>query len=147
MNRCVVEVLPTEQCLSKRLVLAIAASFIPKSGRETPELGKYWDSKQGKAVRGLEVSCCALVDPLQGYALPLQSEQTPASFTENQPRLTHYAKQVETVLETISAPLHDQLVYVVGDAYYTKKDFVDRVMNTGKHFVGKLRCDANLTYL
>ena len=147
LNSCLVEVLQTEQCLSKKLVLAIDASFIQKSGKHTPELGKYWNGSQGKAVRGLEVSCCALIDPSQSYALPLHSQQTPASFTENQTRLAHYAKQVETVLAAMPATLHEQIAYVVADAYYTKKDFVDAVANAGKHFVGKLRCDANLKYL
>jgi hypothetical protein len=147
LNSCLVEVLQTEQCLSKRLVLAIDTSFIRKSGKHTPELGKYWNGSQGKAVRGLEVSCCALVDPDQNYALPLHSEQTPASSPEHPPRLAHYAKQIATIFATIPAALHEQIVYVVGDAYYTKKDFVDAVVETGKHFVGKLRCDANLKYL
>jgi hypothetical protein len=78
------------------------------------------------------------------YALPLHIEQTPASFTGNETRLTQYAKQVEKVLGTIPATLHKQIVYVVGDAYYTKKDLVDTVINAGKYFVGKLRRDANL---
>lgn len=37
--------------------------------------------------------------------------------------------------------------YVVADAYYTKKTFVTAVLQAGKHFIGKLRCDANLNYL
>ena len=147
VHSCLVEVLQTEQCLGKRLVLAIDTSFIAKRGKHTPELGKYWNGSQGKAIRGLEVSCCALTGPLQSYALPLHIEQTTASFTGNETRLTQYAKQLENLLETIPATLHEQIGYVVGDAYYTKKDFVDTVMRTGKHFVGKLRCDANLKYL
>jgi hypothetical protein len=35
---------------------------------------------------------------------------------------------------------------VVGDAYYSKKTFVDGVTRAGKAFVGKLRVDANLKY-
>jgi Transposase DDE domain len=147
MNSCLVEVLETGQGLSKRLVLAIDASFIAKSGHATPELGKYWDSKQGKAVRGLEVSCCALIDPEQHYALPLQVEQTPATFKDNETRVDHYAKQVESVLTSIPASLNEQIAYGVGDAYYTKKGFVDTVIKAKKHYVGKLRCDANLKYL
>lgn len=146
LNSCLVEILQTEQALGKSLVLAIDASFIRKSGKSTPELGKYWESKQGKAVKGLEVSCCALIDPKGSYALPLQALQTPATL-EDGTRLNHYAKQVKTVLEAMPVTLHKQVDYVVGDAYYTKKAFVDAIVKLEKHFVGKLRCDANLNYL
>jgi putative transposase len=63
VNSCLVKVLQEEQRLGKRFILGVDASFINKSGKATPELGKYWDSKQGKAVKGLEISCCALIDP------------------------------------------------------------------------------------
>ena len=43
--------------------------------------------------------------------------------------------------------LNEHIGYVVGDAYYTKKGFVDAVVKLEKHFVGKLRRDANLKYL
>jgi hypothetical protein len=147
LNSCIVEVLQTEQCLGKSLVLAIDASFISKSGKHTPQLGKYWNGKQGKAEQGLEVSCCALIDPEGRYALALQALQTPALLTTGKTRLDHYAKQVETLLETMPEKLNKQISYVVGDAYYSKKGFVDAVITAKKHYVGKLRRDANLKYL
>lgn len=147
VNSCLVEILQAESKLSKSLVLAIDASFINKSGKHTPELGKYWEGKQGKAVKGLEVSCCALIDPEGSYALPLQGLQTPATFAKGETRPEHYARQVKTVFETIPARLNEQIGYVVGDAYYTKNGFVDAVVKLEKHFVGKLRRDANLKYL
>lgn len=146
VNSCLVEILQTEAKIGKSLVLAIDASFIRKSGKYTPELGKYWDGKQGKAIRGLEVSCCALIDPEGSYAISLQALQTPATL-EDGTRLDHYAKQVKTVLTTIPVTLGKQIGYVVGDAYYSKKGFVDAVVTLEKHFVGKLRQDANLKYL
>lgn len=75
VNSCLVAGLQEEARLGKRFVLAVDASFINKSGKATPELGKYWEGKQGKAVRGLEVSCCALIDPEQKYALPLDVDR------------------------------------------------------------------------
>jgi putative transposase len=147
VNSCLVASLQEEQRLGKGFVLAVDASFIHKSGKATPELGKYWDSKQGKAVKGLEVSCCALIDPERKYALPLDVKQTPASLQEGKTRLDHYAKHVSDVLECVPVSLNAQIAYVVGDAYYSKKAFVDKVVQAGRHVVGKLRCDANLKYL
>lgn len=74
-------------------------------------------------------------------------EQTPASLQEGETRLDHYAKHVIQVLASVPAQLKVQIVYVVGDAYYSKKPFVDKVIKAEKHAVGKLRCDANLRYL
>jgi SRSO17 transposase len=147
VNSSLVEIVQTESKMGKSMVLAIDASFIRKSGKHTPELGKYWEGKQGKAVKGLEVSCCALIDRRSNNAYVLQAEQTPATLAEGQTRLDNYARQVKTVLEAIPERLNKQIGYVVGDAYYTKKGFVDAVVNLEKHFVGKLRRDANLKYL
>jgi hypothetical protein len=66
--------------LGKILALVIDSSHISKSGKHTPGLGKYWESKQGKAVRGLEVSCCAVVDVAGHFALPLDALQTPDTW-------------------------------------------------------------------
>lgn len=132
--------------MGSRLVLAIDGSFIHKSGQHTPGLAKYWDSKQGKSSQGLEVSCCAVIDVPGHQAFALDARQTPSHLREGQSRLDHYAAQVTEVLSRMSPALKQQIAYVVGDGYYTKKGFIDAVMKTQKHFVGKLRCDANLRY-
>jgi Transposase DDE domain len=133
--------------MGTRLVLAIDASFISKSGDQTPGLAKYWESKQGKAVKGLEVSCCAVIDVPGHQAIPLDALQTPSELSEGQSRLDHYAAQLTQVLNQMPTALNEQIAYVVGDGYYTKKGFIRAVRKTEKHFVGKLRCDANLRYL
>lgn len=133
--------------LGKTLALAIDSSHICKSGKQTPGLGKYWESKQGKAVKGLEVSCCAVIDVAGHFALPLDAMQTPDTLVDNESRLDHYGRHLETVFGQMPVALLKEVNYVVGDAYYTKKTFVDAVIRTGKHFIGKLRCDANLKYL
>jgi Transposase DDE domain len=120
---------------------------VDKRGKHTPGIGKYWDSKQGKAVSGLEVSCCGLVDATGHYALPLDALQTPSSLAEGESRIDHYCHHLKEVLSNLSVGLCADIAYVVGDAYYTKKNFIDGVIGAGKHYVGKLRCDANLKYL
>jgi hypothetical protein len=133
--------------LGKRLVLVIDSFHITKSGKHTPGLGKYWESKQGQAVSGLEVSCCGIVDASGHYAVRLDALQTPETLGEGESRLDHYCKHLETVLNRVPVVLAADMKYVVGDAYYTKKAFVDAVIKAEKHFIGKLRCDANLKYL
>ena len=133
--------------MGTRLVLAIDASFISKTGDQTPGLAKYWESKQGKAVKGLEVSWCAVIDVLGHQAIPLDALQTPSELSEGQSRLDHYAAQLSQLLNQMPTALNEQIAYVVGEGYYTKKGFIRAVRKAEKHFVGKLRCDANLTYL
>jgi hypothetical protein len=61
-------------------------------------------------------------------------------------RVDHYLGHVQDVLGTLPAYLRAQVQGVVGDAYYSKKTFVDGVIRAGFAFVGKLRVDANLKY-
>ena len=44
---------------------------------------------------------------------------------------------------------HDltSLRYVITDGYYSKRKFLDGVLDLGLHQIGKLRRDANLRYL
>ncbi len=61
-------------------------------------------------------------------------------------RVDHYLGHVQDVLGTLPTSVRAQVQCVVGDAYYSKKTFVDGVNHAGQVFVGKLRVDANLQY-
>jgi hypothetical protein len=147
VTSCLVKVAQEAGHLGNTVAVAVDSSHISKSGKHTPGWGKFWESKQGKAVAGLEVSGCAVVDRDGQYALPLEASQTPADLVEGESRLDHYIRHLESVMNTLPATLQSNVKYVVADAYYSKKAFVDAVMQAGKHFIGKLRCDANLKYL
>ena len=147
VNSCLVKMAQEAGHLGKLLALAIDSSHSRKSGKHTPGLGKYWESKAGKAVSGLEVSCCAVVDFTGNYALPLDALQTPSRLAEGKSRLDHYVQHLTSVLSTLPVQLLADIKYIVGDAYYGKQAFIDAVVGAGKHALGKLRCDANLNYL
>lgn len=129
----------------KQWVLGIDTSFIRKSGKATPNLGKYWDNKQNKAVKGLEVSCCSLIELSWGQAFGLHLRSTQLSETTS--RMEQYAGHLHDVLGCLTPDLRQQIEYVVADGYYAKQGFIKAVSQQGKHMVGKLRCDANLKYL
>jgi hypothetical protein len=103
--------------LGKTLALVIDSSHVRKSGKHTPGLGKYWESKAGKAVSGLEVSCCAIIDAAGHYVLPLAALQTPSPLAKGQSRLDHYCHQLQHVLSELPVALLSDIHYVVGDAY------------------------------
>jgi len=62
----------------KELIAAFDPTFIAKSGKQTPGLGKWWCSTYQRALKGLEVSCLSIVDVQGATAMSLQAVQTPS---------------------------------------------------------------------
>jgi hypothetical protein len=133
--------------LGPSAILAIDASFIAKSGKTTPGLGKFWNGSVGCAERGLELSCCTLIDLEHRQAIVLHAQQTPGPLEPGMSRLQVYADHASDVLGSLPPAVLDTLSAVVGDAYYAKKPFVDAMHARGMTVVSKLGCDADLHYL
>ena len=70
-------------------------SFINKSGKKTYGLGKFWDGKNSKSRKGLEISLLSLVDTTYNTAYSINAVQTPSELTDKESRMTHYLKQLE----------------------------------------------------
>ena len=68
------------------LLAAVDCSFIPKSGKHTDGLAKFYNGSQGKAEKGLEISTLALVDVTRNTAYTLSVSQTPASAKDGETR-------------------------------------------------------------
>lgn len=141
-----VQTLQTSNRMGKRLILGVDCSNLRKAGKHTPGLAKFWDSKLGKAIPSLELSCCTLIDLEYRQPVPVHALQTPSVLTEGQSRVDHYTNHALNVLEALPSDLRDQIECVVADAYYAKKTWVDGIVHAGQTFVGKLRVDANLKY-
>jgi DDE superfamily endonuclease len=142
----VVQTLQVSKRMGSRLILGIDCTALRKAGKHTPGIAKFWDSKLGRAVPSLELSCCTLIDLEYRQAIPVHARQTPSVLPVGESRVDHYLGHVQDVLGTLPAYLRAQVQCVVGDAYYSKKTFVDGVTRAGFAFVGKLRVDANLKY-
>jgi DDE superfamily endonuclease len=147
LNTSLVQTLQSQQRMGTTLIIGIDASNNRKAGKHTHGIAKFWDSKQGKAVSSLEISCCTLIDLEYRQAIPIHALQTPAELPEDESRATHYAKHLETSYTALPELMKKQIKCAVGDAFYSKKSFVDRVIECGLCFVGKLRTDANLRML
>ena len=120
-------------------IMPVDCSFIKKSGKNTYGLGKFWDGKNSKSETGLEISLLALIDVKDNTAYSIDVRQTPA--TSDNSRVDFYTQQI-----TDNSDIFPQAKHVVGDGYYTKIKFVNGVIESGRHYVGKLRKDANLKY-
>jgi hypothetical protein len=101
----------------------------------------------------LELVLCALIDVGRNIAYPLAAEQTPAdneiktqvtsNSSEDPTRIDFYLSSIERVAQVIL----QHTKYFAFDGYFTKKKFVDGVVQMGFNFIGKLRVDANLRML
>ena len=125
------------------LVAAMDASYLPKSGRKTYGLGKFYSGCLGRAVKGLEISEIALIDRDSRQAFAFSTRQTVDEAGKT--RVELYAEQVKDC----AARFPKDLKYLLVDGYYSKKAFIDSVCGAkrGLELVGKLRCDADLKYL
>jgi hypothetical protein len=127
--------------------LIIDASFVPKSGKHTYGLDRFWNGSHSRAEKGLEISTLAWLDITAHCAYCLSVEQTPPSAEIADPETTRmdvYLGQLSRVVTT-----HDLrfLRYVVTDGAYSKQKFVAGVRALERHQIGKLRADAHLRYL
>lgn len=129
------------------LIAAQDASFIPKSGKKTYGLDKFYNGSGSRPERGLEISALAVVDVTQKGAYIAAVEQTPPApelkkEQADATRLDHAIKQLQT-----ARPHLPQVVsHLAADGWYAKKKYVDAVLAEGLHLVTKLRCDANMRF-
>ncbi|SEP86480.1 transposase [Neolewinella agarilytica] len=117
-------------------------SFLPKSGKCTDGVGRFWSGCAGEAKRGLEFSGLAAVDLEDKTALHVLAVQT-VEKNSNESLLDYYA-----CIITINADkLMEVSKYVAADACFSRKPFVDQLVASGFELVSRLRTDAHLRYL
>jgi hypothetical protein len=115
-------------------------SFIPKSGKHTYGLDKFFNTCLGRAQRGLEVSLLSLIDVERNTAYALSVQQTPSALKENETRIDFYLQH----LREARPRLPQQVNYGVFDGYFAKRKFVSGVCSLNLHLISKLRVDARL---
>jgi hypothetical protein len=130
------------------LIAAQDASFIPKSGKGTDGLGKFYNGCAGRAERGLEISALALIDLTQKGAYVAAVAQTPARAPKlkkaqaDLTRLDHALAQVQAARPYWPAGLR----HLAADGWYAKQKYADAVVALGLELVTKLRNDANMRF-
>ena len=127
--------------------LVIDASFVPKSGKKTYGLDRFWNGSHSRTEKGLEISALAWLDLTDSCAYCLSVEQTPSSGKPTDPETTRLDVYLDQLARVVSAQHLRHLRYVITDGYYSKQKFLGGVRALGLHQIGKLRIDANLRYL
>jgi len=125
-------------------VSAIDASFVPKSGKATYGLDYFHNGKAGRSERGLEISMIAVVDVDSSIGYTLSVQQTPViEKASERTRVDAYLDHLHATVAVLPATVR----HLVGDGFYSKRKWVDGVLDLGLEAIGKLRHDANLMYL
>lgn len=135
--------LSLEHLTDKTLILAVDCSFISKSGKHTYGLDKFYNGKQGKAEKGLEISTLAMIDIDYNTAYNLSTRQTCPVTEPNKTRVDQYLFHIKQDYMSIPSNVY----HLVADGYYAKTKFINGITDLGLEFTGKLRHDANLRWL
>ena len=139
----IIQVIPPDH----EQALVIDASFVPKSGKTTYGLDRFWNGSHSRSEKGLEISALAWLDITANCAYALRVEQTPPPSEAPDPEATRIDAYLEQVTRVVSEPDLSPLRYVITDGYYSKQKFISGIQALGRHQIGKLRIDANLRYL
>lgn len=129
------------------LIGVFDTSFLPKSGKKTYGLDKFF-SHAAKAIRtGLEVSILGVIATESRRAFALDATQTPPGLSTKTsgPQYSRIDFYLEQITDCLAHLPH--VLYFVGDGYYAKRKVFLALTLCGKHLITKLRSDANLRFL
>ena len=133
------------QVASGERVVALDPSYIPKAGKSTYGRGKYWSGVAKAAKWGLDICGFAVIDIANNTALHLNAWQTPSAaelVNKGLNLLTYYA----SLVTENAVKFKEFSDYIIADAYFSKKPFVDAILSVGLHFISRLRDDSVLKY-
>ncbi len=133
------------QVASGERVVALDPSYNPKAGKSTYGRGRYWSGVAKAAKWGLDICGFAVVDIVNNTALHLKAWQTPSAdelVKKGLNLLTYYASLVTENAEKF----REFSDYIIADAYFSKKPFVEAILSAGLHFISRLRDDSVLRY-
>jgi hypothetical protein len=117
--------------------LAIDASFVPKSGKHTYGLDRFWSGCHSRAEKGLDLSTVAWVDITGNGAYALSVEQTPPSGEQSEPDATRVDAYLDQFTRLVTAHDLSPLRYLIADGGSSHQKFVMGVSPLGWHQSGK----------
>lgn len=125
------------------LIGVFDASFLPKSGRHTYGLDKFFSSQAGANRFGLEVSILGCIATISRRVWTLDVTQTPpglsSQITAPYSRMDFYLEQITDLLGKLP-----HIHYWVGDGQYARRKVFEALSSRGKTLISKLRTDANV---
>lgn len=139
-----------------KVAIALDHSFLSKSGKKTPGLGRYWSGCAGEVKRGLEILGFAQVAIGLCDARFLFAEQTMPCSTKG--RTPFYLEHMKENRDNQTAKClraifnhKEQLLKIsdilVGDCLFASYNFVTGASKLGFNVISRLRDDAVLQYI
>jgi len=129
-------------------IIGFDPSYITKSGKHSPGIGHFYSGCAGQYKRGLEIGSIASIDIKQQTAYHLEAVQSPSAYRDRIDTEKTLVDHYGDILVARSEKLKDISPILVCDAYFTKRKFVDKIVEeAGMEMIGRLRDDANLRYL
>lgn len=130
---------------SDELIIGFDPSFIPKSGKRTPEIGYFYSGCKGGFDRGIEIGCFSVIDIKQNTAYHFNAIQT--SVVPKSNKETTLVDQYIDFFNLQSDKLSNISKVLVADAYFSKVKYMTAVTSKGFELISRLRDDANLMYV
>ena len=129
-----------------RKAIAIDPSYISKSGKKTPHIGRFWSGCAGAVKHGLEIMGLGLIDIDSHNCMMLRAHQTPGNFELKKRNMTladHYIAVIKRYRKELQKLSH----LVVADAFFSTRTFYEGIHQHGFHLISRFRDNAHLCYL
>ena len=123
--------------------IAIDPSYISKSGKKTPHIGRFWSGCAGAVKHGLEITGLGLIDFDAHNCMMLRAHQTPGTSElkmRNKSLTEHYIGVVKRYSKELLKLSH----LIVADAFFSNSTFYEGVRKCGFHLISRFRDDAHL---
>ena len=129
----------------RRRAIAVAPSYIPKSGKKPPWTGYFWSGCAGEYRRGLEIMGIGVIDVDNRECMTLGSVQTPDTGPlDNMDRIL--VDWYAGYLIIRGEQLRRVSDIVVADAFFSKSTFITPMCDNGFRGISRFRNDAVLFY-
>ena len=129
-----------------RHAIAIDPSFISKSGKKTPHIGRFWSGCAQAVKHGLEIMGIGLIDIDANDCIMLRAHQ---SLTNKELGLRDKSMTdfYISVIKRYRRELLKLSTLIVADAYFSTSTFVNGIKKYGFSLVSRFRDNACLYYV
>ena len=129
-----------------RRAIAIDPSFISKSGKKTPHIGRFWSGCAQAVKHGLEIMGIGLIDIDANDCIMLRAHQslTGKELGLRDKSMTDF---YISVIKRYRKELLKLSTLIVADAYFSTSTFVNGIKKYGFSLVSRFRDNACLYYV
>lgn len=129
--------------LSPKTAIAFDPSYIAKSGNCTPFVGYFWSGAAKALKRGLELQGLAIIDLEYKTAFHFAASPTPVEKSKKSNKQKDESIKLRSIYAEYILSYRDDLQKIskvlLVDAYFSKKEFVDKMSGAGFTVVSRLQ--------